>query len=315
MWADITHLDFFFSEFDTYKIGTTANSTSTIHTIVKNEITIDNFDVDNEIKEILKKEDKQKRKFIFKCELPKGTKQETKEFYINDYKYRISNEGSIYACEKYVTDSIGRVRHHPEKKLKISQNSNEYFSLRLGGRSGGLFLVHRLLAEQFIPNPDNLPFVNHIDGDKGNCSLDNLEWCTSTHNNQHAFDTGLKTVTPYQRYVAYITNRKVTLSDIEMIKQLYSKGKTQKEIGKTYDLKQTQVSVLLNDNVNENAELYEEYHLYELIIKRLNEYRELYKHRRLEICKRMKQVLPKLVTDSYCRNELCQPTQHLLTTP
>ena len=158
VWADITAPRFFFSEFDTYKIGTTANSISTMHTIVKNEITIDNFDVDNEIKEILKKEDKQKRKFIFKCELPKGTKQETKEFYINDYKYRISNEGSIYACEKYVTDSIGRVRHHPEKKLKISQNSNEYFSLRLGGRSGGLFLVHRLLAEQFIPNPDNLPF-------------------------------------------------------------------------------------------------------------------------------------------------------------
>jgi len=52
--------------------------------------------------------------------------------------------------------------------------------------------LHRLLAEHFIPNPDNKPEVNHIDGNKQNYSLDNLEWVTSSENAQHAHDTGLQ---------------------------------------------------------------------------------------------------------------------------
>jgi len=54
-------------------------------------------------------------------------------------------------------------------------------------------LLHRVLATKFLSNPLSLPFVNHIDGNKLNNSLDNLEWCTSSQNQKHAYSSGLKT--------------------------------------------------------------------------------------------------------------------------
>lgn len=51
--------------------------------------------------------------------------------------------------------------------------------------------IHRLLAEHFLPNPLQLPEVNHVNGNKLDFSLSNLEWCDYRHNAQHAYDTGL----------------------------------------------------------------------------------------------------------------------------
>ena len=51
--------------------------------------------------------------------------------------------------------------------------------------------VNRLVASAFIANPNNLPYVNHIDGNKRNNKASNLEWCTAKDNTQHAYDTGL----------------------------------------------------------------------------------------------------------------------------
>jgi len=53
------------------------------------------------------------------------------------------------------------------------------------------YQVHRLVAQTFIPNPNNLPQINHIDGDSLNNRINNLEWCDNSHNLKHAVETGL----------------------------------------------------------------------------------------------------------------------------
>ena len=60
------------------------------------------------------------------------------------------------------------------------------------GIGGSLQLVARLVAQTFIPNPENKPTVNHIDGDKLNNHIDNLEWATHSENMQHSYDEGLR---------------------------------------------------------------------------------------------------------------------------
>lgn len=95
-----------------------------------------------------------------------------------------------------------------ENKIKVNEDgmifsysSNK--SLALHMRSGYLkitiyfpeglkqYNVHRLVAEQFHPNPENLPCVNHKDGNKLNNHKDNLEWCTHKENSEHASEMGL----------------------------------------------------------------------------------------------------------------------------
>lgn len=78
------------------------------------------------------------------------------------------------------------------KVLTPKKNWDGYLRVQLWHRNKCRFVsIHRLVAETYIPNPDNLPFVNHKDGNKGNNRVENLEWCTQRQNIQHAWRTGL----------------------------------------------------------------------------------------------------------------------------
>ena len=83
-----------------------------------------------------------------------------------------------------------------EKEKKFSIGTTGYYIVNLYISKNGKYKtrsIHRLMAEAFIENPENLPIINHIDGNKLNDEIENLEWCTYSYNNKHAYDTGLKT--------------------------------------------------------------------------------------------------------------------------
>jgi len=95
--------------------------------------------------------------------------------------------------EKYEVSNLGRIRNSSTKQiLKLSPSKRGYlvFSCNVDGKYK-VVNVHRCVAIEFIENPDNLPQVNHIDGNKLNFNVSNLEWVTARQNNLHARRTGL----------------------------------------------------------------------------------------------------------------------------
>lgn len=98
----------------------------------------------------------------------------------------------IPGFNNYLITKNGDVRNKKSGKTLSKDICNGYERVRLWREGMEINKkVHRLLAEIFIPNPSCLPQVNHIDGNKKNNSLDNLEWCSASHNIRHALDHGL----------------------------------------------------------------------------------------------------------------------------
>ena len=92
----------------------------------------------------------------------------------------------------YIVCSDGKIFSPRGRQLSKNTKQSGYIRVCINGKPR---LLHRLIAEAFTPNPDNKPELNHIDGNKHNNDISNLEWCTHHENMSHAWNTGL--IKPY----------------------------------------------------------------------------------------------------------------------
>lgn len=109
--------------------------------------------------------------------------------------YQVSNKGRIKSLKRTIIGRWGKEREVKEKIIKVFLcGAYPFTGLRKKGESNKTTVIlHKVMAQAFIPNPENKPFVNHIDGDKTNFDFSNLEWVTAKENSQHAVRTGLLT--------------------------------------------------------------------------------------------------------------------------
>lgn len=115
---------------------------------------------------------------------------------MNGYEgyYQISNYGRVRSLDRYVKSGLkySKVCLRKGRILRASDNTQGYLFVNLQkDNKCKKKTIHRLVAENFIPNLNNLEQVNHIDGNKHNNNIENLEWCTQRYNIQQAWKMGL----------------------------------------------------------------------------------------------------------------------------
>jgi len=107
--------------------------------------------------------------------------------------YAVTTDGKIWSYAKPCSSKNGIFL---KPRLTICRNNrntpHSHYSVQLYKNSiGKSILIHRLVAQTFILNPENKPDINHLDGNPLNNNVDNLEWCTKSENIQHAIKNGL----------------------------------------------------------------------------------------------------------------------------
>lgn len=137
----------------------------------------------------------------------------------------VSTFGMVRTLDKEVSTKSG-IRFIKGRILKQQENNCGYLQVQfyINGKQTKKY-VHRLVAQMFIPNPDNLPQVNHKDCDRTNNNVSNLEFCTASYNNQYREKFGIST-TESQGYSLFA----IDLNTMEMYK-FRSQGEAGRVLG------------------------------------------------------------------------------------
>lgn len=162
----------------------------------------------------------------------------------------------------YEVSNMGNVRNVRRNTLLRLSKTN-YGYIRVGLCKNGIstgFQVHRLVAQAFIPNPDNLPQINHLDEDKTNNNVDNLEWCTAKYNINYgtarirSINTKIKN--------GYVNEENVGLSEEEYSKKYYEENREKiREQNREYKKKNREkIREHMREYYKKNKEKYKEYY-------------------------------------------------------
>lgn len=109
--------------------------------------------------------------------------------------YQVSNLGNFRSLDRIVKHKRYGFHSYPGKSMKVEPTVEGYTRIVfMKEHIKKRYMCHRIVAEMFIPNPENKPYVNHINGITSDNRAENLEWCTQAENERHSVDTLGKTM-------------------------------------------------------------------------------------------------------------------------
>lgn len=155
-------------------------------------------------------------------------------------KYEVSNKGNVRSVERIIVNSLGVKKIYKSHIMKPSLTKSGYFNfvLRENGKKFN-YRLNRMVADAFIPNINNKPYVNHKNGNKTNNEVENLEWVTGSENTKHAYNN--KLITHF---------RKLSKEDVEKIRKIYvfnSKEYSIPKLSKMFNCSKTSIWNVINN--------------------------------------------------------------------
>ena len=171
-------------------------------------------------------------------------------------RYAVTKDGRVWSHRKETpVGKNGGVRIDGNKWLALSPSNRGkgYYRVALSDFAGArkMLSVHRLVALTYIPNPDSLPFINHINGNTTDNRVENLEWCDAKGNTVHAHANGWIRM-PNQRGEKN-SQAKIGIADVKRIKQLSAGGLGDTAISRKLNLSRSIVKGVTKGKTWEDA--------------------------------------------------------------
>lgn len=163
--------------------------------------------------------------------------------------YQVSNAGRVKSLRRQTFGGKHGKQVRGERILKQAQDKDGYLRVVLQTQKEKKTIsIHRLVAYVFLPNPANLPQVNHLDGVKTNNHTWNLQWCNRSQNVTHAYKTGLVE----KRFGGRNVNAKLTWAQVQVIREAIKHGHQQVDIASYFKVSTWTISRINTRHIRVN---------------------------------------------------------------